>query len=663
MAVVPKIRVKVLPQQKLRLRVTPSIPGRPGDEGPQGPAGLIQSIVAGSGVSVDATDPANPVVSALGAVSSVNGQSGAVVLDADDIDDTATTNKFTTAGQLAKIDHLTVTQPVDLDAIETRVNALDAAVVLKGTWDASGGSFPGSGSAQAGESWIVSVGGIVDSVAFTVGDRIIAITDNASTSTYASNWFKADYTDTDATTSVKGVVELATDAEARARTDTGRTLTPSNLTEIGPAIFLIATGQSNMAAAAALSWTPEANLFLWNNSAVGGGSPVGTAFAAMSTSVMNPAYAWANEIAKANPLSDVYLVVCAEANTTISDWMTGSPSPDMYDYLKDATEAALANVSLSTIDGLLWWQGESDAIAGTTTYYANFNTVVTRFRGETWFSDSTPITIMGLCEGDAGTVANFNQHLVRAAADEPGIRRFVRTYLVGAWNVDNLHMAAGVDYQQAGILAYRGAQTLDQNAYVDPSTRDFIVRYDLDAANRIISRNLQGGTNAHAQIIAESNYGTLTLTAFGNVLPGYAELSWNGAGPIIYNSTNGHQWRTGGVDRIVVSAGGFVSIPSAFGLGAPVTKTADFSVAATENLLINNKTGSACSVTLPTASSFPGRILLFNNEQAQALNSASSNVVPKVGGSAGTAILPATDGAWALVVSDGTNWKIMLSGT
>lgn len=118
-----------------------------------------------------------------------------VSVDADDIDDSGTTNKFATSGQLAKIDFLTVTQAVDLDAIETRVNALDAAVILQGSWDASVGTFPGGGTAQAGDSYIVSTGGTVDSVVFTANDRIVAITDNASTSTYASNWLKLDYTD------------------------------------------------------------------------------------------------------------------------------------------------------------------------------------------------------------------------------------------------------------------------------------------------------------------------------------------------------------------------------------------------------------------------------------------------------------------------------------
>jgi hypothetical protein len=100
-----------------------------------------------------------------------------------------------TSAEATKLGHLTVTQAVDLDAIETRVNALDAAVVLMGSWDASAGTFPGSGTAQAGASYIVSVAGTVDGIAFAVNDRVLAITDNASTSTYAANWLKLDYTD------------------------------------------------------------------------------------------------------------------------------------------------------------------------------------------------------------------------------------------------------------------------------------------------------------------------------------------------------------------------------------------------------------------------------------------------------------------------------------
>jgi len=90
----------------------------------------------------------------------------------------------------------------------------------------------------------------------------------------------------------------------------------------------------------------------------------------------------------------------------------------------------------------------------------------------------------------------------------------------------------------------------------------------------------------------------------------------------------------------------------------PVTVTADFTVG-TSNWYINNKSGSTCTVTLPTASTWPGRYLTFQNYQAQTLVSASSNVVPQAGGAAGTAILLAVAGNWATMVSDGTNWVIM----
>ena len=92
---------------------------------------------------------------------------------------------------------------------------------------------------------------------------------------------------------------------------------------------------------------------------------------------------------------------------------------------------------------------------------------------------------------------------------------------------------------------------------------------------------------------------------------------------------------------------------------APVTKTADFTVADNETWLINNKSGSTCTVTLPTASAWTGRYLTFKNLQAQTLVSASSNVVLIDGTVAGTAILLAVVGNWATMVSDGTNWIIM----
>ena len=104
-----------------------------------------------------------------------------------------------------------------------------------------------------------------------------------------------------------------------------------------------------------------------------------------------------------------------------------------------------------------------------------------------------------------------------------------------------------------------------------------------------------------------------------------------------------------------------VALTGYLGRGAPVTKTADFTVATTENWLITNKS-SSCVVTLPTPSSFTGRELMLKTISAFTVVSASSNVKPIGTNTAGTAILPATAGTWCTLVSDGTNWIVMQSG-
>jgi hypothetical protein len=91
---------------------------------------------------------------------------------------------------------------------------------------------------------------------------------------------------------------------------------------------------------------------------------------------------------------------------------------------------------------------------------------------------------------------------------------------------------------------------------------------------------------------------------------------------------------------------------------APVTKTVSFTVAATECWLICNGAASI-TVTLPTASTNAGRQINLKTIAAFTVVSASSNVVPLAGGAAGTAILAATAGRYAKLISDGTNWIIM----
>jgi len=107
--------------------------------------------------------------------------------------------------------------------------------------------------------------------------------------------------------------------------------------------------------------------------------------------------------------------------------------------------------------------------------------------------------------------------------------------------------------------------------------------------------------------------------------------------------------------RITLAANG----SSGSSLTAPVTYSADFTLTTPTSWVINNKSSSTCTVTLPSAASYTGYTITFINHQNQALVSATSNVVPRASSSAGTAILSNVAGNWATLVSDGTNWIIM----
>lgn len=79
------------------------------------------TITAGTNVTVTEVDGTVTIASTGGAsgVTSVNTQTGDVVLDTDDISEG--TNKYTTAANLTKLGHISVTQAVDLDTMESDI--------------------------------------------------------------------------------------------------------------------------------------------------------------------------------------------------------------------------------------------------------------------------------------------------------------------------------------------------------------------------------------------------------------------------------------------------------------------------------------------------------------------------------------------------------------
>lgn len=74
------------------------------------------------------------------------------------------------------------------------ITALSGALVFKGAWDASAGTFPNATGRKVGWFYKVSVAGTVDGKSFSVGDDLFAIVDDAAASTYADNWLKIEGT-------------------------------------------------------------------------------------------------------------------------------------------------------------------------------------------------------------------------------------------------------------------------------------------------------------------------------------------------------------------------------------------------------------------------------------------------------------------------------------
>lgn len=109
---------------------------QPGDIGVTIQAYDASNITSGSNISLLNND-ANFITSAGAPIQTVNTQTGAVVLDADDIDDTSTTHKFATSTQLGLAE--TAVQPTDsinaLADVDTVTTAPEVGQVV--VWDGS----------------------------------------------------------------------------------------------------------------------------------------------------------------------------------------------------------------------------------------------------------------------------------------------------------------------------------------------------------------------------------------------------------------------------------------------------------------------------------------------------------------------------------------------
>ena len=169
-------------------------------------------------------------------------------------------------------------------------------------------------------------------------------------------------------------------------------------------------------------------------------------------------------------------------------------------------------------------------------------------------------------------------------------------------------------------------------------------------------QNLGAGVGNVTEVLGEGSVNGITLT--GDVTTsGALTLGGTLSGVDLNTQTEGLLNLTSRVEGVLPISNGGTGVAAT----TVTTVVADFSLDGADKWVINNKSGSTCTVTLPAASLWGGRSVVFKNLQAQTLVSASSNVAPIGSATLGTAILPASVGAWATLVSDGTNWVVMQS--
>lgn len=102
---------------------------------------------------------------------------------------------------------------------------------------------------------------------------------------------------------------------------------------------------------------------------------------------------------------------------------------------------------------------------------------------------------------------------------------------------------------------------------------------------------------------------------------------------------------------------GLTALGAKVGSSGQAVSTATYAPVATDEMIYTTFAGTV-TVTLPAASASTGRRFTIMTTTANTVISASSNVYPLGSSSAGTAILAATIGKWADLISDGTAWRI-----
>lgn len=154
-----------------------------------------------------------PTMTVIGRVVAGTGVSSAIsIINSNDMSGASNTNLATAGSTKAYIDSLVA-------GIGSLIGSFDANTST---------TFPGTATTKKGDYWYVTVAGTVNGIPLNVGDVLVANKANPST-TSPNDWIFLETNRDQATTTVLGLVMLATNAEVQAGTNNTKAITSASL--------------------------------------------------------------------------------------------------------------------------------------------------------------------------------------------------------------------------------------------------------------------------------------------------------------------------------------------------------------------------------------------------------------------------------------------------
>jgi hypothetical protein len=252
--------------------------------------------------------------------------------------------------------------------------------------------------------------------------------------------------------------DTATDDTAVA--DTGDDGTVDNAVDV----YLLA-GQSNMVGfGQTVSLEPRLRVaqddvwLYWSGQPVWQGLQPASAYTSTSHRYFGPEVPMGRALADAHPDRAIYLIKHAVGGTALHDfWYPGETTNDPsagegYTVWWDTVEAGLAALTADgqepVVRGMVWMQGESDAISAETAaaYATNLEHLIARVRADTGVADLPFVTAQIDCRGLCDHRDVVNAAMVSVAGTDPAVHTF-GTEDCGRYPTDGWH------YQGPGVRA------------------------------------------------------------------------------------------------------------------------------------------------------------------------------------------------------------------